>query len=64
MPWPGVLHGVSVWQDETRFAYVAGIIKGVAHVHGVDLRWGGDWNSDSSLRDHSFIDMPHFELRL
>lgn len=26
------------------------------------LRWGGDWNSNKSLRDNSFDDMVHFEL--
>jgi peptidoglycan L-alanyl-D-glutamate endopeptidase CwlK len=30
---------------------------------GVSLRWGGDWDGDGSRRDHSFIDLPHFELK-
>lgn len=63
MPWPGVLHGVSVWQDETRYSHVIGIIMGVALVHGVQFRWGGDWDGDTSLKNHRFIDMPHLELK-
>ncbi len=25
-------------------------------------RWGGDWDRDGQLKDHRFIDYPHFEL--
>jgi len=29
---------------------------------GVDLRWGGDWDSDTEVRDNSFDDLVHFEI--
>lgn len=27
-----------------------------------DLRLGSDWDSDTQVNDHRFIDLPHFEL--
>lgn len=62
VPWPTELHGVSVWEDRVRFAYVAGIIRGVAEAHGIALRMGLDWDNDTSTYNHSFVDMPHVEL--
>jgi len=29
---------------------------------GVDLRWGGDWDSDLITKDQNFHDLPHYEL--
>jgi peptidoglycan L-alanyl-D-glutamate endopeptidase CwlK len=26
------------------------------------LKWGADWDSDTELKDHNFLDYPHFEL--
>lgn len=50
------------WNNRDRFILLAGIIKGIAHKMGIEIRWGGDWNSDTFMRDQKFIDMPHFEL--
>jgi len=52
------------WQNTDRFILLAGIVKGIAHMANVPIRWGGDWDSDEFIRDHSFIDMPHIELVL
>jgi len=62
MPWPPVLHGVNVWHDRFRFTRFGGIVLGIARVHGITLRWGGDWDGDGSCRDQSFHDLPHFEV--
>ena len=52
------------WNDRERFVYMAGLILGVAHANGIDLRWGGDWDEDNDLKDHnSPMDLPHFEVR-
>jgi peptidoglycan L-alanyl-D-glutamate endopeptidase CwlK len=40
-----------------------GFIKGVAHMMGIDLRQGADWNGNNQLEDHTFIDLPHHERR-
>lgn len=42
------------WNNTERFARLAGIVEGVAHMLGYKIRWGGDF---SSLKD-----MPHFEI--
>lgn len=50
------------WADEQRFIYLAGIMKGTAIQMGITLRWGGDWDGDTQLKDNRFNDYPHFEL--
>lgn len=50
------------WNNRDRFILLAGIIKGVAHKLRIAIRWGGDWDSDTFMRDQKFIDMPHIEL--
>ena len=55
-PWP------IDWKDTQRFYHLAGIVRAVAHEHGVEVRWGGDWDCDFDLRDQSFMDLAHFEL--
>lgn len=50
------------WRDRERFHYFAGYVKGVAAEMGIDIRWGGDWNSDTEVKDNSFDDLPHFEV--
>ncbi|KKL60538.1 hypothetical protein LCGC14_2204300, partial [marine sediment metagenome] len=50
------------WNNRDRFILLAGIIRGIAHKLGIAIRWGGDWDSDSFMRDQRFHDMPHIEL--
>lgn len=47
-----------------RFAYLAGVVMGIASQMGIALRWGGDWNQNDDMRDESFRDRPHIELVL
>ena len=53
------------WDDEAGFAHVAGIMRGIGEVMGVNVRWGGDWDRDGQLvsrdPDESFNDLPHIE---
>jgi hypothetical protein len=51
------------WNDTKRFYYFAGFVLGIAKSLGVDLRYGGDWDSDFDLKDQNFFDLPHFELK-
>ena len=51
------------WNDKERFYFFAGYVKGIASQMGIELRWGGDWDSDNQLHDQTFMDLPHFELR-
>ncbi len=56
------------WKDTERFVYFAGFIMGIAKMllaqgkmtH--EVRWGGDWDRDTQVKDESFRDYGHFEL--
>jgi hypothetical protein len=51
------------WDDLEGFTLLSGIIKGIAIMMGVDLRIGVDWDGDLFVKEHSFIDRPHIELK-
>ena len=61
-PWP------INWGDRERMHYFAGYVKAIArtlyelgritHL----IRWGGDWDNDTEVKDNSFDDLIHFEL--
>lgn len=46
-----------------RAYHLAGFINGAGAAMGLDLRQGIDWDSDENFREHSFLDVPHTELR-
>ena len=50
------------WNDIRRFTYMAGMFVGIASIKGIKVRWGGDWDKDTDLKDNKFNDLPHFEL--
>lgn len=68
----GVEYGLAVdvapypiqWNDTERFYAFSGFVIGVAYKLGVDIRWGGDWDSDRDLHDQKLYDLPHFEVVL
>jgi len=73
-PWPESTHNkkpskaVDVapypveWDNRERFYYFAGYVKGKAVDLGIKIRWGGDWDGDTRVKDQTFNDLPHFEL--
>jgi len=50
------------WNDIKRFHYFAGFVVGIAAAKGITLRYGGDWDRDTQLKDNNFNDLPHFEI--
>ncbi len=50
------------WSGRERFVYLAGFIMGTAARMGIRMRWGGDWDGDLDLLEHSLQDLPHLEL--
>lgn len=50
------------WGDSHRHCYFAGYVKGVAQKMGIKIRWGGDWDNDTQVKDQTFNDRVHFEL--
>jgi len=51
------------WKDAERFAYMQGMVRGIALQMGIEIRSGIDWDSDGQVKDHTFFDGPHFELK-
>ena len=56
------------WNDTNRMRFFAGFVMGVAarlYHEGLithKVRWGGDWDRDTDVKDNRFQDLPHFEL--
>jgi len=50
------------FDDEERYYILAGIVKAVAFMHEIKIRWGGDWDNDDDVHDQSFNDLRHFEV--
>ena len=55
------VNGKITWEPKY-YIYLAGLIEAVAAFQGVDIRWGGDWDSDGDFDDQSFYDYCHWEL--
>ena len=51
------------WEDRERQTLFAGFVMGIAKSMGVNLFWGGDWDTDWQVQDNNFDDFPHFEIR-
>lgn len=51
--------------DSRYLIYLGGVITSTANDLGIDIRWGGNWDSDGEIiTDQSFLDLPHFEIIL
>ena len=46
-----------------RHYYMAGILRGVAHMMKISVRSGADWDSDGEIKDQKFNDLVHLELK-
>ena len=55
-PWP------VDWLDTHRFALLAGRILQIGDINDIEIRWGSDWDGDSTTLDHQLKDWGHFEL--
>ena len=51
------------WEDRERFHYMGGMIRGIGKQMGVNVRWGGDWDSDGEIKDNKFDDLVHVEIK-
>mgnify|MGYP003131094247 FL=1 len=51
------------WEDRERFHYMGGMIRGIGKQMGVNIRWGGDWDSDGEIKDNKFDDLVHVEIK-
>ena len=51
------------WNDWNRFYHFAGFVQGVAANMNINIRSGLDWDGDFDLKEQTFMDAPHFELK-
>ena len=51
------------WTDRERMTLFAGFVIGIAQGMGIDIRWGGDWNENTQVKDNKFDDLVHFEVK-
>lgn len=50
------------WEDTEAWYHFGGVVRGVAVMLGIEVRWGGDWDSDYDLHDQRLMDLCHFEV--
>lgn len=63
-PYPKLFSESDPTAVAAEFSFVAGFIRGVAAIQGVELRWGGDWNGNLDTTDQTLQDWGHLELVL
>lgn len=51
------------WDDREMFHYMGGMLRGLGKAMGVNIRWGGDWDSDGDINDNKFDDLVHVEIK-
>ena len=51
------------WKDRDRFHYMGGMVRGIGQQLGVNIRWGGDWDSDGETKDNSCDELVHVEIK-
>ena len=52
------------WNDREQFVALGFFVQGIAYEMGIELRLGTDWDGDLNIKEHSFFDGPHMELKL
>ena len=50
------------WNDIHRIYCFSGFVLGMAVTMGIKIRWGGDWDRDTEVKDNTFNDLVHFEV--
>ncbi len=61
-PWHGTPPHIR-WSNEREFVFLSGCMITAAHVMGIGLRWGGNWDEDADLYDRNVpFDLVHYEL--
>jgi peptidoglycan L-alanyl-D-glutamate endopeptidase CwlK len=50
------------WENRDGFHYMGGMVRGIGKQLGINIRWGGDWDSDGDVKDNGFDDLVHVEI--
>lgn len=51
------------WNNRDGMYYMGGMLRGIGHMLGYNLRYGGDWDGDGKTKDNKFDDLVHIEIR-
>jgi len=51
------------YEDRDEFLEFAGFVRGIAASLGIDVTWGGDWDSDLDVNDQTFNDWVHWQIK-
>ena len=51
------------WKNTKRFYYMGGMLRGISKQLNIKVRWGGDWDSDGKIKDQTFNDLVHIEIK-
>jgi peptidoglycan L-alanyl-D-glutamate endopeptidase CwlK len=67
--WPAIERGLVAIKRADPGMQVAefygfiGFMQGMATAMGIKTRVGADWDNDREFSDHTFVDLPHHELK-
>lgn len=50
------------WNDGRRWYYFGGFCVATAASMDIAIRWGGDWNGNTQVKDQTFDDLDHLEV--
>lgn len=50
------------WKDPKKFTELNTAMEKAAHLEGVNIRWGADWDEDGIPRERGETDSPHWEI--
>lgn len=48
--------------DVLDICYFSGFVMGIARKMRMNIKWGGDWNENFTLKDN-WHDLPHYEIK-
>ena len=48
--------------ERPNFDHFAGVVRAIAWMLDIPIRWGGDWNRNWDTSDQQFNDLVHFEI--
>jgi len=64
IPYDSIRKCIVPWTAYEEMAMLAGYMLMAAHIVGIQIRWGHDWNRNGILWDEKgkLVDRPHFEI--
>ena len=48
----------------SEFKKIANAMMKAGNEYDVIITWGADWDKDGNIKEHSFIDSPHYQIEI